>query len=58
MLVQEERSYGTVFALQVPEEVRTTGKRNQILDWKGPTTARKKGGRSNMASVGNGQEGG
>lgn len=46
MLVQGESSYGSMLALQGPEEGKTTGKRNQILVWEGPTTTRKKGGRS------------
>lgn len=46
MLVQGESSHGTMLALQGPEEGKTTGKRNQILVWEGPTTTRKKGGRS------------
>lgn len=31
-----------MFALQMPEEVKTKRKRNQTLDWRGHTTARKK----------------
>lgn len=37
----EERSCNTAFALQGPEAVKTKQKRNQTLDWRGHTTARK-----------------